>query len=98
VCWQNADDTCSMQCPSNPTCTASADCAADEYCHFPLEDCGESGLGYCVPRPTGSCDGIGNPACGCDGRIYEKRCYALKAGVPIAEGPFAERCGSDGGS
>jgi hypothetical protein len=97
VCWLNPDDTCLVQCPPSPTCAATSDCAADEYCYFPRSDCGEGTRGYCAPRPQTSCDTIGNPVCGCDGRVYENGCYALKAGVAVA-GPGHDSCELDGGS
>jgi hypothetical protein len=95
TCWQNPDETCTEQCPPNPPCSETAECAPDEYCFFPRSDCGETGRGYCTPRPQTSCNGIGNPACGCDGHVYENRCYALKAGVPVASMQYAQ-CGDAG--
>lgn len=92
VCWENADGTCSAQCPPAETCGASADCAADEYCYFPRSDCGVASRGWCAPRPQGDCTGIGGEVCGCDGNIYENGCHALRAGVPIAGPGYDGSC------
>jgi hypothetical protein len=92
VCWENPDDTCAVQCPPTEPCRASSECAPDEYCYFAESDCGEGSRGWCAPRPLGDCSQIGNPACGCDGVIYEKRCFALQAGVDVAGSASDPRC------
>ena len=92
LCWQNADETCSVQCPEAETCSASSDCAAYEYCYFPRGDCGVRGRGWCAPRPLGECEGVGNAVCGCDGTLYETGCHAVQIGVPVAGPGYEERC------
>jgi hypothetical protein len=92
VCWENPDDTCTVQCPPTEPCNASSDCAPDEYCYFAENDCGAGSRGWCAPRPLGDCSQIGTPVCGCDGVTYEKRCYALQAGVDVAGSVSDPRC------
>jgi hypothetical protein len=92
VCWENPDDTCSVQCPPTDPCSASSGCAPDEYCYFATGDCGDGGSGWCAPRPLGDCSQIGTPVCGCDGVTYEKRCFALQAGVDVAGSASHPRC------
>jgi hypothetical protein len=92
VCWENPDDTCSVQCPPTEPCRLTSECAPDEYCYFAASDCGDGSRGWCAPRPLGDCSQIGNPVCGCDGVTYEKRCFALQAGVDVAGSPGHPRC------
>jgi hypothetical protein len=93
VCWQNPDDTCTVQCPPTEPCREGSDCALDEYCYFAKGDCGgDAGRGWCAPRPLGDCSQIGNRVCGCDGVTYDKRCYALQAGVDVVGLASHPRC------
>lgn len=59
-----------------PSCTSSAECAADETCDFG-DSCAMSGR--CVPRPE-ICPPGGPPVCSCGGRFYESECEARLAG------------------
>jgi hypothetical protein len=84
VCWQDADGGCSEQCPDADTCSATNDCATDEYCYFPRGDCGESQRGWCAPRPR-TCPSFGVVGCACDGQSYEGSCFAAQAGFSIPD-------------
>jgi hypothetical protein len=60
---------------------AGLQCAADEYCDFPDDQCGgNDGSGVCTKRPA-ACPDIADPTCGCDGQIYGNGCDAQAAGA-----------------
>jgi hypothetical protein len=85
VCWQNSDGGCSPQCPDVNTCSATRDCAADEYCYFPNGDCGLAQRGWCSPKPPGPCPLLESDSCGCDGQQYLNGCFAAQAGFSVAD-------------
>jgi hypothetical protein len=67
-------------------------CKAEEYCLYPLGDCGKTvgtsglNLGTCAPRPT-SCEGNAAVlACACDGQVYASACEAAQAGLSVGDG------------
>ncbi len=78
---------------------AAVPCAADEFCDYPLDDCGvDDGQGECAPRPV-DCPNLDEPTCGCDGTIHGNACDANAAGFDVSvdgceppAGDFA--CGS----
>lgn len=69
------------ECPP-PPCSDNGDCLTGEYCGKDLSDCG--GEGQCLLMPE-ACFDIWDPVCGCDGSTYTNECYALMAGVNIAQ-------------
>lgn len=63
---------------------AGIPCAADQYCDFPDNSCGNADQsGTCKPRPM-ACDASYTPTCGCDGQIYGNGCTANAAGHDVA--------------
>lgn len=64
------------ECPDN--CFSNADCAAGEFCNHPGQSC--DGRGKCETRPE-VCPFVFDPACGCDGEIYQNQCFAFLNGV-----------------
>jgi hypothetical protein len=89
-----ADDAGRSGGPATEPCDGVT-CAADQYCAYPLGDCGKGGVvpgnyGVCQLRPT-SCDtATPREVCGCDGRAHENACEAARAGMSIGAG---EECG-----
>ena len=68
-------------CPDT-ACQSSAECAADEFCDFPYDNCGNGGSsGTCTKRPA-VCPEIASVAgeCGCNGETYNSPCEAQAAG------------------
>lgn len=65
---------------------AAVPCAADEFCDYPLDDCGgDDGQGECAPRPD-DCPTIDEPTCGCDGTVHSNACEANASGVDVSVG------------
>ena len=65
-------------------------CAADEYCDFPTDECEIlDGSGTCRERPL-TCPEIYAPVVGGNGEIYGNACEAHAAGTDDC-GPAAER-------
>jgi hypothetical protein len=63
---------------------AGLPCAADEFCDFTDNSCGNADQGgTCQKRPM-ACDTLYLPACGCDGQIYGNDCTAASAGHDVA--------------
>lgn len=63
---------------------AGIQCAADQFCDFPTDSCGNADQsGTCKPRPM-ACDASYSPTCGCDGQIYGSACTANSAGHDVA--------------
>ncbi len=72
--------------PSGYACGAysSYACGPDEYCNYPLGNCGAGDtLGTCETKPM-VCPRESNPTCGCDGNTYSNPCGAASAGVSVA--------------
>jgi hypothetical protein len=68
-------------------CGIDVPCGEGYYCSFDAHDCGESGLGMCVPAKV-ACNLVYAPVCGCNGQTYDNECVANAAGVDIfADGP-----------
>lgn len=67
-------------------CSPSLTCTGASFCDHPFNDCGKfAGIpvpGTCTPRPQ-ACDAISQPACGCDGHIYDSPCDAERAGADL---------------
>ena len=62
---------------------AGVQCAADEYCDYPNNDCGIADApGTCKPRPE-VCTDIYLPTCACDGEVYPNPCDAASHGVDV---------------
>ena len=69
---------------SSGGCTSSADCAGGQYCDFPDDSCGVSGMeGTCVDAPAG-CTDDDRPVCGCDDTLHGNVCDAAAAGQDVA--------------
>ncbi len=66
------------------SCTSSSMCAADSFCDFPANQCGEGSVGACVPVST-ACPGDGTLTCGCDNNLYSDACAAAGSGVDRSE-------------
>ena len=63
---------------------AGIQCAADEYCDFPNNECGVAdGTGTCKPRPE-ACPDIFSPTCACDGKVYSSACDAAVHGIDVS--------------
>ncbi|MFO0755747.1 MAG: hypothetical protein U0359_04620 [Byssovorax sp.] len=64
-----------------PSACGAVACAADEYCDYPDDACGEGAAGVCKARPP-FCDDSGPavPVCGCNGKVYSYACDAALAG------------------
>jgi hypothetical protein len=81
-------------------CMASTDCAAGEYCDFPDDSCGVSGMqGACAPVVEG-CSADDRPVCACGDALQDNVCAASAAGLDVAfvgacplADPLAFRCG-----
>ena len=74
-----ASDAGSMMIP----CGAST-CSGGEFCDYLQDTCFElpSSPGQCVE--SFPCPGVGEPACGCDGTIYDSACEANRAGIDVS--------------
>lgn len=73
--------------PDPDRCTSSDDCTVGECAH--LGGCA-SALGRCISLDECRLDPPSDPACGCDGRSYDRACDAIVMGGGLA-GPAA--CG-----
>lgn len=63
---------------------AGAPCANDEYCDFANNTCGiadESGT--CRKRPDACPAIVGQPVCGCDGKVHSGACETYMDGLDI---------------
>ena len=63
-------------------CSPAQPCAADEYCDYPDDRCGEGVSGKCQPRPV-PCDLAYVPVCACDGQTHGNACGARAAGADL---------------
>jgi hypothetical protein len=83
-------DGCSM--PSGGTCGTIAGlvCRPDEWCDYPdaMWCGGDDEGGTCRPRPE-DCTSDVDPACGCDGTVYNNPCAANRAGYDVTDRPGA---------
>lgn len=79
---------------------SGATCGPDEYCDFPMDDCGATdATGECKPRPE-ACDKVYTPVCTCAGTVAGNDCEAYSGGQDLSitggcaapEGMFA--CGA----
>jgi hypothetical protein len=65
-------------------CQSAADCADGQYCDFPDDSCGVSGVeGICTAVRT-DCGGDDRPVCGCDDALHDTICAASTAGQDVA--------------
>ncbi len=64
---------------------AGTACEKGEYCVYELgAQCGANDqTGLCATVPTGACDAVYQPVCGCDGKTYSNDCTASLAGVSV---------------
>ena len=67
--------------PMPGQCYGPDDCAADEYCDFADDFCGELAAGMCARRPNIEDCGNGFGVTGCDCQTYPGTCEAAAAGV-----------------
>jgi hypothetical protein len=70
--------------PPAGTCSASQQCAKDEFCAKIFGRCAEAGK--CEARPTDCTERgklIVHPVCGCDGKTYDNLCLAAIAGESV---------------
>ena len=59
-------------------------CAADQYCDWANDGCGDLSLGaICRPRPQ-ACVLSYAPVCACDGHVYGNACEASSAGQDVS--------------
>jgi len=89
------------QCVAQPgACSPTKPCAADEYCDYADDLCGNGAPGTCQKRPQG-CPFLYAPVCACDGTIADNDCvaYSVKGvdldstgSCPAPSGTFA--CGT----
>jgi hypothetical protein len=69
------------ECASGPACDGTT-CDGGSYCDWAAA-C--SGTGTCTPaEPEGTCDGVVDPVCACDGFTYANICDAHAAGQDVA--------------
>ena len=66
--------------PNNGACATT--CTQAEFCEKPT--CNATSGGSCVLRPSGICNTIAMPQCGCDGVTYGNECNRRSAGVSKA--------------
>lgn len=65
-------------------------CADDEYCDYPKNDCGiADAAGTCKRRPE-ACPDIFKPTCACDGKVYPNECDAASHGVDVSANSSCE--------
>jgi hypothetical protein len=82
-------------------CASNADCAASTYCELPNAACGHgeqnfnTNLGMCTAQPD-ICDGVYEPACGCDGKVYPSSCAANAAGVSLGRSACSDALTPEG--
>lgn len=64
--------------------TSTTQCGEDEFCKYAAGECGaDDSPGLCTPYPDACPLGVGDPACGCNGRTYGNECEAEIDGVSI---------------
>jgi len=69
--------------PARP-CADNGACAANEFCEFSPGLCGKGqSPGTCRIKPE-SCTDEYQPACACDGKVYDNECAARAAGKDLA--------------
>jgi hypothetical protein len=60
-------------------------CPSGTFCEFPRGDCGEGGVGTCMPLRAEACDlcvaFVGGPVCSCNGQTYANECARQRAGA-----------------
>jgi RNA polymerase sigma factor (sigma-70 family) len=61
---------------------ASLEAARERTPELPLPP-ETSGEGTCLAVPSGACDAVYQPVCGCDGKTYSNDCTASLAGVSV---------------
>ena len=72
-------------CNTEPTCTSASDCANDEYCYRPENECLAEGV--CRLRPDLGQMGP-DLVCGCDGTVYDGEASAAEFGTSVL-GPIS---------
>lgn len=61
-------------------------CSPDQYCNWAKDSCGGPArfdTEMCTPMPM-DCPERYEPACGCDGQLYDNPCFAAAAGVDLS--------------
>ncbi|MBI4704828.1 MAG: hypothetical protein HY744_27305 [Deltaproteobacteria bacterium] len=69
--------------PVAGTCSPGQPCAANKYCDYPDDRCGQGEPGLCVPRPEG-CDLSYEPVCLCDGTVGGNACGGALSGQDLS--------------
>lgn len=63
---------------------AGLKCADDEYCDYPLNNCGANdAVGECKPKPE-ACDKVYAPVCTCQGTVAGNDCAAYVSGSDLS--------------
>lgn len=70
-------------------CKTNAQCGKLQFCAKPDGKCDDEGV--CAPRPINVLCKKVDPVCGCDGKTYDGRCFANKAGVDVKHAGKCEK-------
>lgn len=82
-CWAAMDGVsvkAQGECPKAAKCKTNAQCGAGDFCAKADGKCEDEGI--CAKRPQ-LCPLPVDPVCGCNGKTFNNRCEAFRAGVDV---------------